>query len=90
MDSKKLRRQQNTTASSAALFSVWKGPLGSAAFYADAVRHVNRFTLAFALHFPALEGLRSTRSLASFLCNVFYTLFTPLLYHNYAGGANAS
>ena len=43
----------------------------SAAFYADAARHVNRLTLAFALHFPAFERSRSTRSLASFLRSVF-------------------
>ena len=36
----------------------------SEAFYADAVRHVNLLTLAFALYFPAFERLRSTRSLA--------------------------
>ena len=35
----------------------------------DAVRCVERLTMAFALHFPAFECLRSTRSLASFLCN---------------------
>ena len=45
------------------------------AFYADAIRHVNRFTLAFALHFPAFERLRSMRSLASFLRSVRLRVF---------------
>ena len=48
----------------------------SAAFYAHAVRRANRLTLAFARHFPAFERLRSTRSLASFVRNVYeYALF---------------
>ena len=55
---------------------VGKRPLGnglSAAFYVYAVRRINQLTLAFALHFPAFECLRSTRLLASFLCKFWYT-----------------
>ena len=55
------------------------GPLSSHGilwFYAYAIRCVNRLTLAFALHFPAFERLRSVRSLASSLCNVVYARFS--------------
>ena len=45
-------------------FGVGLLPKLSEAFYADAVRRVNLLTLAFALYFPTLERLRSTRSLA--------------------------
>ena len=38
----------------------------SAPFYADAIRRVDRLTLAFALHFPAFEHLGSTRLLEPF------------------------
>ena len=61
----------------------------SAALYADAVHRVNLLTLAFALHSPAFERLRSTCALASFSRNVFYAFFTPLFYYSYAGDANA-
>ena len=41
----------------------------------DAVRRVNLLTLAFALHFPAFERLRSTHSLASFSRSDFFWPF---------------
>ena len=75
--------------------------LSSAAFYADAIRRVNLLTLAFALHFPAFERLRSTRSLLLFLHSIWYAPFMPLclktIYrcwrpfvdHVYGGEANA-
>ena len=73
----------------------------SAAFYAYAIRRVNWLMLAFTLHFPACELLRSTRSIAPFVHKVLYALFTsPCLtatlcyytyyYHTYSGDADAT
>ena len=49
----------------------------SAAFYAYVICRTKWLTLAFALHFPAFEHLRPTRSPTSFLYSALCALFAP-------------